>query len=96
MIGGCGFAECRQGVEPPSRAILARGHQRILPAALQKSHLLETAECPVQRAVRSEQPGVAGIAERFRYFIAVEFGFAVAPQRGSGGADRDLERYQRA
>jgi len=42
MTGGRGFAERGQGVEPASRAILARGDERILPAALQKSHLLET------------------------------------------------------
>jgi hypothetical protein len=94
MLDGRRFAERRQGVQAASGPVLACRHVRIFPPALEQSHLLEPAEGAVERAVGGEQPGVGGIAERFRHFVAVELVFAPLAKRRSGRADGDFERNE--
>src|SRR5204863_10107219 len=86
-------ARCER-VEAAAGTILARGNRRILPAAEDEPHALETRERAIQRAVRREQTDVLRLANRARDLVAVELGAAAAAQRGGGLADGELDGQQ--
>src|SRR5438067_522197 len=86
-----GLLTAAERVEAAAGTILARGNRRILPAAADEPHALETRERAVQRAVRREQTDVLRLANRARDLVAVELGAAAAAQRGGGFADSEAE-----
>jgi hypothetical protein len=84
----------RDPVQAPPWPVFGLGEAGILPAAGQQAGPFEPGQRLVQRAVRGQPPGGAGIAELAGHGKTVETGLTSGGQLDAASQDRLLDRQQ--